>query len=89
MQALDWHRVLSALLAGSYLAVTLVSDGFVQALRTAPGLLFLLACIWLPDEIGQYSGTLRLRPTPGSFVRIPSGWAQFCGSPDARIDTGR
>lgn len=75
---MDWHRTLSGLLAAAYLILAMSTESLPHVLRTTAWLVFTLACIWFPDELGESYGAFQLqpitRPTPGCFVRF-AGWA--------------
>jgi hypothetical protein len=77
-------RVLSLIIAGAYVLLTLIG-GLSQSVLTAIGsvllvsavLLVPLACIWYGDEMGGYVGMLPgpaiNRRTPGVFIKV-GGW---------------
>ena len=81
----DWERIASLLVAAAYLLVSpllfpadswshLVADIFIRILA----LVFPLACIWFPDDLGEHfrEGTLSPELTTSSsvtFVRF-GGW---------------
>lgn len=75
-------RTLSLIVAAVYLAITGIyasSQGklLTDLLIIGAALLFPLACIWFPDELGEYMGALPApgitRKSPGWMVRI-GGW---------------
>lgn len=74
---MNWHRILSGLLAATYVVLTYDSGGAGRAMMTLARCLMPLACIWWPEELGQYVGTIRgqaMEPTPARLVRV-AGWA--------------
>lgn len=74
---MDWNRILSGLLAGAYIVIAFIAGGMEASIKTLIAVLLPLVCIWFGDEMGQYSGTIRLQamtsPTPGCLVRF-GGW---------------
>ena len=70
-------RFLSLVLVLGYAAVTGMVAGPVSALKIFAGMLLPLACIWLPDVVGEYTGPdperSLVRPSPASFVWF-LGW---------------
>ncbi len=74
---MSWNRILSGLLAGTYVVLALFSGGAEAAFKVALFLVLPLACIWFSEAMGGYTGpTWRAAitaPTPGVFVCI-AGW---------------
>ena len=71
------NRLLSLLVLVGYV-VTAVHYGVVSALiRAALPLLLATACIWFPEELGDFTGVVHYHVitsrTPGLLVRI-TGW---------------
>lgn len=74
----DWFpnfsRALSLFVASIYVGVTIYfaqrGTAIAHVARMAPGLLFILACIWFGEELGEYVGSL---PGPAITQRSP-GW---------------
>jgi len=71
-------RTLSAGIAAVYVAGAYAYVGGERAFAAAVAVIFPLACIWFPEELGRYTGPLGLRGyiqkrTPGAFVAF-GGW---------------
>lgn len=72
---MNWHRALSALVAATYVILAWESRGGPAAFVYFTKLLIPLACIWFPEELGQYTGTARMsQQSPARLVRFV-GWA--------------
>ena len=76
----DWNRIVSGVIAISWLALSAVGGGAVAVLYAALSLLVPLACIWFPDALGGLTTTLPglstipiTRESPGCAVRF-LGW---------------
>jgi hypothetical protein len=68
------HRVLSVLMAASYVVLTYLHYGFLTAIEFGIGLLLPVACIWFPDAMGNYTSRYSFnRETMGVFV-LWGGW---------------
>jgi hypothetical protein len=78
------NRGLSLLVAAGYIALGALFGGAWAAWRVLLALLFPLVCIWFPDALGRYKGTIRLQaitdPTPAAFV-CAGGWFLLVGLP--------
>lgn len=70
-------RGLSALVALTYLVAALIGGGPVGFVSCALYLLLPLACIWFPDEMGDFTGVIRghmvTSESPGCLVAA-GGW---------------
>jgi hypothetical protein len=74
---MNWNRILSGVLAATYLVLAFLVAGGEGSLRIAMFLVLPLACVWFSDELGDYigqtgSGYITER-SPGILVRI-MGW---------------
>ena len=78
------NRGLSLAICVFYVVAMYMHVGAGAALKLAAGLLLPLACIWFPEALGQYRGTMRLQAitadTPALLVRI-AGWFLLVGLP--------
>jgi hypothetical protein len=74
---MSWGRILSGLLAASYVVVALCGGGAEVACKVALFSVLPLACIWFSEAMGGYTGPAWrgaiTAPTPGVFVCI-AGW---------------
>ena len=74
---LSWNRILSAIVAISYVIFALVTSDTEQAFMVSLFVLFPLACIWFGDAMGGFTGpagTIGITgSSPGLFVCI-LGW---------------
>ncbi len=74
---MSWNRILSGLLAASYVVVALCGGGAEAAFKAALFLVLPLACIWFSEAMGGYTGpTWRAAitaPSPAVFACI-AGW---------------
>lgn len=77
---MGWNRLLSVLVAVSYLGLIGCNWGFGAVLRAVAAVVLPLACIWFGDELGSLTGIRfgLFRPvvteaSPGSVVRLV-GW---------------
>lgn len=70
-------RILSATVAGAYLAAAYFGAGGETAFRVGLFLILPLACIWYGESMGAYTGTMRGQyvnaETPGCLV-VAGGW---------------
>jgi len=77
------NRILSGLLAATYVVVALCGGGAEAGFKAALFLVLPLACIWFSEAMGGYTGpTWRAAitaPTPAVFVCI-AGWPRVGGS---------
>ena len=75
--ALDLNRLISAIIALIYLAVSAYLLGGKGFFRMLQFLILPMACIWYGDDLGNYTGTLLSRgisrPSAGCAV-IVAGW---------------
>jgi len=73
----DWSRILSLAVASLFLFVKALGGGPEALLKALPIAVFLLACIWCPDELGSLTTSLpspvSIRPvtqqSPGCMVK--------------------
>ena len=67
-----------------YLVAAYKHGGGETILKLAMGLLLPLACIWFPEPLGNYRGTIHGQPmtssTPAFFV-CAGGWLVLVGAP--------
>ena len=74
---MNWNRIISGLVAVTYLGAAFAHDGAELAFKVGLFLLFPLACIWFADAMGAYTGpTTSMAITsksPGVIVCI-LGW---------------
>lgn len=74
---MSWNRILSGLLAATYIVVALCGGGAEVAFKAALFVILPLACIWFSEAMGGYTGpswrAAITAPTPGVFVCI-AGW---------------
>ena len=70
-------RITSLIIAFVYLIAAFFGKGIEGILYVLVGLLFPLACIWFPDELGSFTGVMRGQyinaKTPGCLVAF-GGW---------------
>ena len=68
---MDWNRLLSLVVAVSYLVVLILGEGFHPIIFPIAGLLvFCLACLSFGDDIGGYIG-------PGPHFTYIISWAGY------------
>ena len=71
------NRILSGLLAATYIVVALCGGGAEAGFKAALFLVLPLACIWFSEAMGGYTGpawrATITAPTPAVFVCI-AGW---------------
>jgi hypothetical protein len=76
---MDWNRLLSLLVAASYVVGSLVLNGLDGTVFVVFGyLIFCLGCIWYGEELGDFvgiggKGIFISSPTPGRLIQIV-GW---------------
>jgi hypothetical protein len=67
-------KTISLIIAFLYLTLSYWTG---DLLRTTAYLIFVLGCIWFGEEIGAYTGFIKigfpLKPTPGPFI-VFTGW---------------
>ncbi len=88
----DWHRILSGLIALSWLSLCALSGGLGVVLFNSLQLLVPLACIWFPEELGSLttsrpnllSSVPITRRSPGWLVRL-FGWIALLSLTIVRI----
>jgi hypothetical protein len=76
---MNWNRIISALVAISYLVIAFMTRGGEGACKMALFLILPIFCIWFSDAMGGYTGFLPLgdypitQKSPGILVSI-MGW---------------
>lgn len=77
---MSWNRVLSALVAISYIVIGTVHGGLEMAFKIGLGVILPLACIWFSDAMGRYVGLGLMafdypitKQSPGILVCV-MGW---------------
>ena len=78
------NRSLSILVYFAYIAAGFTHGGGSVALKLAIGLLLPMACIWFPEALGNYAGTIRTQPITAStpaFLVCAGGWLVLIGVP--------
>ena len=74
---MNWNRLISGLLAVSYLAIAFAHGGMEPAFKLGMCLILPLACIWFAEAMGGYTGPTSnmaiTSPSPGVIVCI-LGW---------------
>jgi hypothetical protein len=75
--SMSWNRILSGLIAATYVVIALCGGGAEAGFKVALFLVLPLACIWFSEAMGGYTGpnwrAAITAPTPGVFVCI-AGW---------------
>jgi hypothetical protein len=75
--SMSWNRILSGLIAATYVVIALCGGGAEAGFKVAFFLVLPLACIWFSEAMGGYTGpnwrAAITAPTPGVFVCI-AGW---------------
>ncbi|MEP7014733.1 MAG: hypothetical protein ABI925_04770 [Verrucomicrobiota bacterium] len=78
------NRSLSMVVCLGYLAGAYLHGRGATVLWVATGLLLPMACIWFPEALGEFTGTMRLQaitaPTP-AFLVWAGGWFILVGVP--------
>ena len=78
------NRGLSLAICIFYIVAMYMHAGVGAALKLVAGLLLPFACIWFPDALGQYRGTISLQAitaeSPAILVRL-AGWLLLVGVP--------
>jgi len=76
-RAIDWNRVLSVLLALTYIVLAFVFVGGEAGLRTIMFVILPLGLIWFSEEMSRWSGTFNFQgltaSTPAFMVKC-GGW---------------
>jgi hypothetical protein len=78
------NRGLSLLVAVLYLAAAYLYGSGLDAAKVAVALLLPMGCIWFPEALGQYTGTMRLHAITAStpaFLVCAGGWLLLVGLP--------
>ncbi len=78
------NRGLSLLVYFAYLAAAYAHAGGEAMLKVAMGLLLPMACIWFPEPLGEYSGTIRgqtMTSSTPAFLVCAGGWLILVGAP--------
>jgi len=76
--SMSWNRIVSGLLAATYIVVALYYGGTEAGFKMAVFLVLPLACIWFSEAMGDYTrppiwrGAIIIK-SPGLFVRF-FGW---------------
>ena len=76
------NRSLSLLVYFAYLAAVYAHSAGEAMLKVTMGLLLPMACIWFPEPLGEYSGTIRGQTTTSStpaFLVCAGGWLILVG----------
>ncbi|MEP6685399.1 MAG: hypothetical protein ABJB22_01370 [Verrucomicrobiota bacterium] len=78
------NRMLSVFIALVYLVAAYKHGGGATTLKLAMFLLLPLACIWFPEPLGQYGGTIRgqlMTSSTPAFLVCAGGWLVLVGVP--------
>jgi len=78
------NRGLSVIVASAYLFAGYAHGGGATLLRVAMFLLLPVACIWFPEALGQYGGTIRgqaMTSSTPAFLVCAGGWFVLVGAP--------
>ena len=78
------NRTLSTLVALLYLFAAYDTGGGATTLKVAMFLLLPMACIWFPEPLGQYGGTIRgqaMTSSTPAFLVCAGGWLVLVGIP--------
>ena len=78
------NRSLSVIVAAVYITAAVLYGGATDAAKVTAAMLLPMACIWFPDALGQYAGTIRLHPITSStpaFLVCAGGWLLLVGVP--------
>jgi len=75
---MNWNKILSLFVALAYVITGAISGGAEWAFKIVLFLILPLACIWLSDAMGTYTGILPIempitQTSPGIMVQIV-GW---------------
>ncbi len=77
-------RGLSLLVVAVYVVFAAVDGGGLGAAKVAAAVLLPLACIWFPEALGGFGGSMRLHPITSStpaFLVAAGGWLLLVGLP--------
>jgi len=78
------NRGLSLLVALVYLTAAYLYGTGLDMAKVAAALLLPMACIWFPEALGEYTGTMRLHAITAStpaFLVCAGGWLLLVGIP--------
>jgi hypothetical protein len=78
------NRGLSLIVAGVYLTAAYGHGGGATLLRVAMFLLLPMGCIWFPEALGEYTGTIRgqaMTSSTPAFLVCAGGWLVLVGAP--------
>ena len=78
------NRGLSLLVFLGYVAFAYFVGTGLLAAKVAVALLLPMGCIWFPEALGSYSGTMRLHTITGetpAFLVCAAGWMLLVGIP--------
>jgi hypothetical protein len=78
------NRGLSVAVAVGYLTFAYLHGSGLDTAKVAAALLLPMACIWFPEALGDYPGTMRLHPITAStlaFLVCVGGWLLLLGVP--------
>ncbi len=78
------NRGLSLLVALVYLTAAYLYGTGLDMAKVAVALLLPMACIWFPEALGEYTGTMRLHAITAStpaFLVCAGGWLLLVGIP--------
>jgi hypothetical protein len=78
------NRGLSLLVYSAYLAAAYAHAGGEAMLKVTMGLLLPMVCIWFPEPLGEYSGTIRgqtMTSSTPAFLVCAGGWLILVGAP--------
>ena len=78
------HRALSLCVVAGYTAVAVHYGLGTSVLKLAIPILLAVACIWFPDELGDFTGVVHYRaitaPSPTGLLRV-IGWLVLLTAP--------
>jgi hypothetical protein len=78
------NRGLSLAVACVYLTAAYLHGTGLDVAKVAVALLLPMACIWFPEAMGEYTGTMRLHAITAStpaFLVCAGGWLLLVGLP--------
>lgn len=86
------HRALSLCVVAGYIGAALHYGLGASLLKLAVPILLATACIWLPEELGEYTGVVHYSTitarTPAVLVRVV-GWLVLLGAPPIALVLAR